>query len=127
MSLQEVSFEELLQEIERRNFIEQTEIQRQLDDARQLVRELETKLRELKTDSIVRPSVAPFMKVRFSLTEKTEKILTCLAGRDFSGVGEIAGLVGCSATEVPTALRLLVSSGKIIRVGQRRGTRYKLA
>jgi|ERR1035437_7734469 hypothetical protein len=127
MSLQQVSLEELLREVERREIDEQAEIRSQLEDARRLVRELEAKLRAPKSKSAGRQSGAVSTAIRVSLAEKTDKILAALVGRDFTGAGELAGLVGCDVSELPTALQLLVASGKVVRSGQRRGTRYKLA
>lgn len=130
MSLENLSMAELLQEVERRQVAEQSEIRRQLDDARRLVRELEAKLRVASKATSVGLQTKIAAKspiVRISLTEKTDKILEALAGRGLTGAGELATLIDCNVSELPTALNLLVSNGKLIRSGQRRGTRYQLA
>lgn len=127
MSLDNLSLEELYKEIERRKQTEQAETRRQLEEARKVVRELEAKLGESDVKSVRKSAGSSASKNRITLGEKTERILTALEGRDFTGAAELASLVGFDGNALRDALGSLTEEGKLVREGKARGTKYKLA
>lgn len=127
MSLDNLSLEELYKEIERRKQTEQAETRRQLEEARKLVRELEAKLGETEVKFVRKNASSAASKNRITLGEKTERILTALEGRDFTGASELASLVGFDGNALRDALGSLTEEGKLVREGKARGTKYKLA
>ena len=129
MSLDNLSIEELYSEIERRKAADQAETRRQLEEARKLVRELEAKLGESDSKFTRRAPAASSSssKSRITLGEKTERILTALEGRGFTGASELASLVGFDGNALRDALGSLTEEGKLVREGKARGTKYKLA
>jgi len=127
MSLDNLSLEELYKEIERRKQTEQAETRRQLEEARKLVRELEAKLGETEVKFVRKNASSATSKNRITLGEKTERILTALEGRDFTGASELASLVGFDGNALRDALGSLTEEGKLVREGKARGTKYKLA
>ncbi|MEN9355339.1 MAG: hypothetical protein RL318_2664 [Fibrobacterota bacterium] len=127
MSLDNLSIEELYSEIERRKAADQAETRRALEEARKLVRELEAKLGESDSKFVRRAPAASASKSRITLGEKTERILTALEGRGFTGASELASLVGFDGNALRDALGSLTEEGKLVREGKARGTKYKLA
>jgi len=127
MSLDNLSLEELYKEIERRKQTEQAETRRQLEEARKVVRELEAKLGESDSKFVRKSAASASSKNRITLGEKTERILTALEGRDFTGAAELASLVGFDGNALRDALGSLTEEGKLVREGKARGTKYKLA
>lgn len=126
MSIQDLSLEELYKEIEARKIAAQADLRRELEEARKVVRDLEAKLGE-SDSKFVTKKAASAPKSRLTPGEKAEKILTALAGRDFTGASELANLVGFDGNALRDALQLLSQEGKLVREGKARGTKYKLA
>jgi len=125
MSLENLTLEELQQEILRRKASEVDSVRKQLDEARKAVRELEAKLADYEGTSIVRKESAP--KSRISAGERAERVLTALDGKDFLASGDIAALVGFEGASLRETLTALSQEGKLSREGKARGTKYKLA
>lgn len=126
MSLQELSLEQLYAEIENRKTAVQAELRRELEDARRKVRELEAKLGESDTKFTAKKASSA-SKNRMTPGEKSERILTALEGRDFTGAAELSALVGFDGNALRDALQALSNEGKLVREGKARGTKYKLA
>lgn len=124
-SLESLSLEDLYKEIENRKIAAQSELRRELEDARKKVRELEAKLGE--SDAKFAKKAPTASKSRLTAGEKAEKILTALEGRDFTGAGELSSLVGFDGNALRDALLALSTEGKLLREGKARGTKYKLA
>jgi hypothetical protein len=125
MSLENLSIAELEQEIIRRKAAEVSDVRRQLEEARKVVRELELKVADFEGKAPRRAATAP--KGRMTAGEKAERLLTALDGKGFVGASEIAALVGFDGISLRDALASLVVEGKLSREGKARGTKYKLA
>jgi hypothetical protein len=125
MSLQELSTEDLVREIQRRKSAEVSEIRRQIDEHKKAIRDLEEKIRG-------REGEAPAKRVRSTLTalppgERAERVLTALEGSSGLNVAEISAKVGFEGVSLKKTLDDLLSERKISRSGKARGTKYSLA
>lgn len=125
MSLQELSTEDLVREIQRRKSAEVGELRRQIDEHKKAIRELEDKIRS-------RDGEAPVKRVRSSLSalpsgERADRILTALEGAAGLNVAEISAKVGFDGLSLKKSLEELIAERKITRSGKARGTKYSLA
>ena len=126
MSLQELSTEDLVREIQRRKSAEVGELRRQIDEHKKAIRELEDKIRS-------RDGEAPAKRTRSSSAsslpagERAERVLAALEGSTGLNVAEISAKVGFEGLALKNSLNDLISERKITRTGKARGTKYSLA
>jgi hypothetical protein len=126
MSLQELSTEDLVKEIQRRKSAEVGELRRQIDEHKKSIRDLEDRIRSRDGEA------APVRRARSTVTalpagERAERVLTALEGAAGINVAEIAAKVGFEGISLKKTLDDLLSERKVARTGKARGTKYKLA
>ena len=126
MSLQELSTEDLVKEIQRRKSAEVGELRRQIDEHKKAIRELEDRIRSRDGEA------APARRPRSTVTslpagERAERVLTALEGAAGMNVAEISAKVGFEGISLKKTLDDLLSERKVARSGKARGTKYKLA
>ncbi|HNY31932.1 MAG TPA: hypothetical protein PKO15_13685 [Fibrobacteria bacterium] len=126
MSLQDLSTEELVKEIQRRKSAEVGELRRQIDEHKKAIRDLEEKIRSRDGEA------APARRGRAASAgslpagERAERVLTALEGATLT-ITEVAAKVGFDGLSLKKTLDELVAERKIGRTGKARGTRYSLA
>lgn len=126
MSLQELSTEDLVKEIQRRKSAEVGELRHQIDEHKKAIRELEDRIRSRDGEA------APARRARSTVSslpagERAERVLTALEGAAGLNVAEIAAKVGFEGVSLKKTLDDLLSERKVARSGKARGTKYKLA
>lgn len=126
MSLQELSTEDLVKEIQRRKSAEVGELRRQIDEHKKAIRELEDRIRSRDGEA------APARRARSTVSslpagERAERVLTALEGAAGLNVAEIAAKVGFEGVSLKKTLDDLLAERKVARSGKARGTKYKLA
>ena len=127
MSLNELSTEDLVKELQRRKSAEVGELRRQIDEHKKAIRELEERIKGSSEAS------APARRGRASSSsslpagERAERVLTALEGHSAMSVAEIAAKVGFEGLPLKKTLDELVAERKIGRTGKARGTKYNLA
>ncbi|MBK8802294.1 MAG: hypothetical protein IPN71_09615 [Fibrobacteres bacterium] len=125
MSLQDLSTEDLVKEIQRRKSAEVGEIRRQIDEHKKAIRDLEDKIRNRDGEA------APVRRGRAASSssmpagERAERVLTALEGATLT-ITEVAAKVGFDGLTLKKTLDELVAERKIGRTGKARGTRYSL-
>jgi hypothetical protein len=126
MSLQELSTEDLVKEIQRRKSAEVGELRRQIDEHKKAIKELEDRIRNRDGEA------SPVRRARSTVTalpagERAERVLTALEGGNGLNVAEISAKVGFEGISLKKTLDDLLAERKISRSGKARGTKYKLA
>ena len=126
MSLQELSTEDLVKEIQRRKSAEVGELRRQIDEHKKAVRDLEDRIRNRDGEA------TPARRARSTVSslpagERAERVLTALEGASGLNVAEISAKVGFEGVSLKKTLDDLLSERKVARSGKARGTKYKLA
>ena len=127
MSLNELSTEDLVKELQRRKGAEVGELRRQIDEHKKAIRELEERIKGSSEAS------APARRGRAAASnslpagERAERVLTALEGQSALSVAEIAAKVGFEGLPLKKTLDELVAERKIGRTGKARGTKYNLA
>jgi hypothetical protein len=126
MSLQELSTEDLVKEIQRRKSAEVGELRRQIDEHKKAIRDLEDRIHSRDGEA------APVRRARSTVTalpsgERAERVLTALEGTPGMNVAEISAKVGFEGISLKKTLDDLLSERKVARSGKARGTKYKLA
>jgi hypothetical protein len=127
MSLQELSTEDLVKEIQRRKSAEVGELRRQIDEHKKAIRELEDRIRARgEGESTPRRGRAAAVS-SIPAGERSERVLTALEGATGLNVAEISAKVGFDGASLKKTLEELISERKIARTGKARGTKYSLA
>ena len=127
MSLNELSTEELVKELQRRKSAEVGELRRQIDEHKKAIRELEEKIKgSAEASAAARRGRGPASSALPS-GERAERVLTALEGSAGSNVAEISAKVGFDGSSLKKTLEELVAERKIKRTGKARGTKYQLA
>jgi hypothetical protein len=126
MSLQELSTEDLVKEIQRRKSVEVVELRRQIDEHRKAIRELEDRIRA-RGESEAAPRRGRSSSSSIPAGERSERVLTALEGSAGLNVAEIAAKVGFDGASLKKTIEELISERKLSRSGKARGTKYALA
>jgi len=126
MSLQELSTEDLVKEIQRRKSAEVGELRRQIDEHKKAIRELEDRIRA-RGEGEATPRRGRAASSSIPAGERSERVLTALEGTSGLNVAEIAAKVGFDGASLKKTIEELISERKIARSGKARGTKYSLS
>lgn len=127
MSLNELSTEELVKEIQRRKSAEVGELRRQIDEHKKAIRELEDRIKaSAEVSSPARRGRGPAAS-SLPAGERADRVMTALEGQAGLSVADISAKVGFDGASLKKTLEELVAERKINRTGKARGTKYQLA
>lgn len=126
MSLQELSTEDLVKEIQRRKSAEVGELRRQIEEHKKAIRELEDRIRTKDGEAPAARRGRGPAAGSLPAGERAERVLTALEGASNLNVSEIAAKVGFEGVSLKKTLDELVAERKISRAGKARGTKYSL-
>jgi hypothetical protein len=127
MSLQELSTEDLVKEIQRRKSAEVGELRRQIDEHKKAIRELEDRIRARGEGEATPRRGRASAASSIPAGERSERVLTALEGASGLNVAEISAKVGFDGASLKKTIEELISERKITRTGKARGTKYSLA
>lgn len=127
MSLQDLSTEDLVKEIQRRKSAEVGELRRQIEEHKKAIRDLEDKIRTRDGEAApARRGRGPAITSSLPAGERAERVLTALEGASGLTINEVSAKVGFDGVSLKKTLEELVAERKIGRTGKARGTRYSL-
>ena len=127
MSLNELSTEELVKELQRRKSAEVGDLRRQIDEHKKAIRDLEEKIKgSVEAASPVRRGRGA-AAVSLPAGERAERVLTALEGQAGVSVADLSAKIGFDGPSLKKTLEELVAERKIKRTGKARGTKYELA
>lgn len=129
MSLNEISTEELLKEIQRRKGAEVSELRAKIDEHKAAIRALEAQIASRMGEKAAKSakSKGGSSGNEIPAAERAEKVFAALEGTSGLNIADLAEKAGFEGNALKKTLEELVAEKKIKREGKARGTKYVLA